>query len=106
MEFENCSSACLTLRDGAFLRYENGLLTLRLEKGGFGRDRRSVRLEHLKKLQIFSDTTSLEIFVNGGEEVFTTRIYGEAGPLKAEGSGLCRLSFCPLDPISVQSFLP
>ncbi len=52
-EFENCSSACLTLRDGAFLRYENGLLTLHLEKGGFGRDRRSVRLERLKKLRIF-----------------------------------------------------
>lgn len=104
-EFENCSSACLTLRDGAFLRYENGLLTLHLEKGGFGRDRRSVRLERLKKLRIFSDTTSLEIFVNGGEEVFTTRVYGEAGPLKIEGAGVRHIGFCRLNPISVISCL-
>lgn len=105
VEFENCSSTCLTLRDGAFLRYENGLLTLHLEKGGFGRDRRSVRLERLKKLRIFSDTTSLEIFVNGGEEVFTTRVYGEAGPLKIEGAGVRHIGFCRLNPISVISCL-
>ena len=102
---ENCVCTCPSLRDGGFLRYENGLVTLHLEKGGVGRDRRSVRLERLKKLRIFSDTTSLEIFVNGGEEVFTTRVYGEAGPLKIEGAGVRHIGFCRLNPISVISCL-
>ncbi|WP_134699409.1 sucrose-6-phosphate hydrolase [Ammoniphilus sp. YIM 78166] len=36
---------------------------------------RHCRLERLTSLQIFLDTSSLEIFVNGGEEVFTSRIF-------------------------------
>ena len=29
----------------------------------------------LNNLRVFCDTSSLEIFVNGGEEVFTSRFY-------------------------------
>jgi beta-fructofuranosidase len=51
------------------------LIKLTLGNSGYGRDSRSVYINKLTQLQIFSDTSSLEIFVNGGEEVFTTRIY-------------------------------
>ena len=48
------------------------------------------------ELQILSDTSSLEIFVNGGEETFTTRIYDSMKELqvavkKMQGSGKLEL---------------
>ena len=75
----------LALRFGASLTWENGLLTLDIEACGSGRDRRSVELSDLRTLQIFSDTSSLEIFVNGGEEGFTTRVYGQQGGIRISG---------------------
>ena len=45
----------------------------------------------LTKLQIFVDTSSIEIFVNNGEYVLTTRVYPEPGQdkiaLQAEATG-------------------
>ena len=90
--FEACISlqACrdmrLTLRDDVTLSYENGLLTLDMGTCGSGRTRRSVSLEQLTGLRVFSDTTSLEIFVNDGREVFTTRVYGTHPGMRIEGN--------------------
>lgn len=39
------------------------------------REQRGVTLEHLNSLQIFLDHSSIEIFINGGEEVFTCRYF-------------------------------
>lgn len=85
--FSSCDDMVTELRKGTKLIYSraDGLLTLSLEEGGYGRTKRSVKVEELRKLQIYSDTTSLEIFVNGGEEVFTTRVYGENGGLRIDG---------------------
>lgn len=67
----------MTLKKGAKLTYTkgSGLLTLAFDESGYGRDKRSVKIEALKTLTIFCDTSSLEIFVNQGEEVFTSRFY-------------------------------
>ena len=46
-----------------------------------------MELDRLDHLQIFSDTSSLEVFVNGGSEVFTTRVYGREGGIRLEGCG-------------------
>ena len=43
-------------------------------------------VDDLRELQVFSDTSSLEVFVNGGEEVFTTRVYGMEGSIRADGA--------------------
>ena len=69
----------ICLRNQTHLCYQTDtkICTLRMGKEGCGRDERRVQLEGLYRLQIFSDTSSLEIFINGGEESFTTRIYGE-----------------------------
>ena len=88
VSFEQCETMTMNLRDGVTLHYGDGLLTLEIKCGGFGRTKRSVRLSDLKSLRIFSDTTSLELFVNGGEEVFTTRVYSANG--KFTVSGNCR----------------
>ena len=38
-------------------------------------DIKSCSIDKLESIQVFADTSSLEIFINNGEEVFTTRIY-------------------------------
>lgn len=69
----------LQLRETTTLRYDyaSRVLTLVMGENGYGRGMRSVQLPSLRNLRIYSDTSSLEIFVNDGEEVFTTRVYEE-----------------------------
>lgn len=82
----------MVIKKGASLTYtkESGLLTLAFDESGYGRDQRSVKIESLKELTIFCDTSSLEIFVNDGEEVFTTRFYPVEGErsISIQGKGL------------------
>lgn len=66
---------CLIIRESAKLEYCQGILSLSMEDCGCGRGKRKVELDILKHIKILSDSSSLEIFINGGEEVFTTRIY-------------------------------
>ncbi len=74
---EHEASMTLRLREDVFLSYEGQILTLSLGKSGCGRGRRSIRLEELRNFTVFSDTSSLEIFVNDGEEVITARVYSK-----------------------------
>ncbi|HIW11546.1 MAG TPA: sucrose-6-phosphate hydrolase [Candidatus Salinicoccus stercoripullorum] len=43
-----------------------------------GREQRTVELDRLEGLQIYLDHSSVEIFVNAGEEVFTCRFFPDA----------------------------
>lgn len=65
------------LKQDIVLRYDldKQLFTLTLGKSGYGRERRSIELDELKQLQIFADRSSLEVFINDGEYVMTTRSY-------------------------------
>lgn len=69
----------LQLRNTTTLSYhkDTQCLTLSMGENGYGREKRSLQVEKLINLRIFSDTSSLEIFVNDGENVFTTRVYEE-----------------------------
>lgn len=74
---------------GAELRAEGETLTLTLREGGHGRTSRTAPAGNLRSLRILADTSALEIFVNDGEAVLSTRWYPE-GPgrtlaLKGEG---------------------
>lgn len=75
----------------AVLNWEDGLLALSLsEAAGYGRTRRVLPLETLTDLRVLIDTTSIEIFVNGGEQTMSTRFYPSgADTLTIEGS--CRV---------------
>ncbi|MDO4295659.1 MAG: glycoside hydrolase family 32 protein [bacterium] len=86
MTFSFCEQMTLTLRKGVTLHYQNHLLTLDLGEHGSGRGERSVQLTQLENLRIYSDSSSLEIFVNDGVEVFTTRVYGLEGEIRLEGA--------------------
>lgn len=67
----------ITLADNAIIQYENNLFTLKFNNKdlGCGRTSRSVELNHCNKIQLFVDYSSIEIFINDGEEVFSTRFY-------------------------------
>lgn len=83
--FDGCRTMELTLRKGVVLHYQEHLLTLDPGDTGYGRTERSVEAKELKSLRIFMDTSAAEIFVNGGEEVFTSRIYSPEGSIAIRG---------------------
>ncbi|MGN0596918.1 MAG: glycoside hydrolase family 32 protein [Ruminiclostridium sp.] len=59
------------------LYFAEGIVTLELGENGYGRTKRSVKADKLTDLHIFCDTSAVEIYINGGAEVFTTRYYPE-----------------------------
>ncbi len=65
----------ITLRGDCKISYKNRLLTLEFGESGMGRKSRTVKLDALDNLRILADTSSVEIFANGGEEVFSSRYY-------------------------------
>lgn len=77
----------ILFREDCTLSYNNGLFKLSLGKSGYGRAERSVEINEVNELRIFSDNSSLEVFLNNGEEVFTTRIYNEKIDSKFKVSG-------------------
>ena len=61
---------------GCTLTYREGAFRLELDQAaGRGRRLRQARVEGLRELRILADTSALEIYLNGGETVFTTRWY-------------------------------
>lgn len=75
------------------LQYQDNIFTLTMGKCGYGRKERRVKIEKLSHVQIFSDQSSLEIFLNYGQECMTTRIYNDTliPTLQMMGSGSCSL---------------
>lgn len=65
----------ITIRESAVLEWKSGKLGLSLmEHSGAGRTARYVETD-VKNLRILADTSSLEIFVNNGAWVLSTRYY-------------------------------
>lgn len=70
------------LRNDAIIDYHDNLLTLSMKESGYGRDARHIEIDKLENMTIFSDTSSLEIFINDGEFALTTRIYDRSKKLE------------------------
>lgn len=102
VEYNKCDSMAMTLREGITLSYEDRILTLDLGTCGAGRGTRKVQVEELRHLQIFADTSSVEIFVNHGEEVFTSRIYSLDGNVSVKGSCSGKMTIYPLKSFSME----
>lgn len=73
----------VNIREDVVLSYENGTLTLDMGDSSYGRKTRKIKIAKIQKLEIFSDKSSLEIFINGGEKVMTTRVYSEKYAFKS-----------------------
>lgn len=65
----------LLLRESVILSYQDGHLSLDMTGCGGGRKVQGVKPLEVRDIHVLSDRSSLEIFVNGGEETFTTRVY-------------------------------
>lgn len=102
VEYHECKNMKMKLREGIVLSYEDQILTLDLGKHGFGRTTRKVKVDSLKHLQIFADTSSIEIFVNQGEEVFTSRIYSMQGKISVFGDCNGSMKIYPLKSFSIK----
>ena len=66
--------------ENLFLEYQDGDVILTLsEKAGAGRKVRKAHVPSgkVEAFRILADTTAVEIYVNGGEIVFSTRYYPE-----------------------------
>ena len=73
------------------LSYKDNIFSLEMKESGEGRDKRAVYLKVLEKIQMFVDTSSIEIFINDGEEVFTSRFYPKNKNISVEvfNKGTC-----------------
>lgn len=99
IEFDETPSQFeLKLRQDTSLSYQDGLITLKHGESGYGRRKRMIPISDLSQLQIFSDTSSLEIFVNDGDYVMTSRVYPKPGQTKLQvaGTGTGQLSYWEL----------
>ncbi|MCR4729454.1 MAG: GH32 C-terminal domain-containing protein [Saccharofermentans sp.] len=67
---------------------EGGILSLHFTNGeGFGRTERKIKLASLESLRIIADVSSLEIYINGGRYVMSTRFYPEHRQVKITVNG-------------------
>ncbi len=74
----------IVISDSIYLFYEKDkkIFTLEFDQAadiGRGRRSRSVHLDKCETVRMLMDTSCMEIFLNGGEEVFTSRFYTENG---------------------------
>lgn len=79
---ESCDSGTVVIREGCTLSWKNGRFTMSFENSdgsvnpaGAGRTIRSAETGKVTNVRVFGDASSLEVFVNGGETVFTTRFF-------------------------------
>ena len=93
IDFINTTEFEIALREDCKLSFNNKVFKLELGRSGYGRDMRAVEIEAVTSMRIFSDNSSLEIFLNNGEEVFSTRIYNDLvdSTLTLKGNGTARI---------------
>lgn len=92
----------LDFRSGVKIALENGQLSIDLNKHGAGRKKRTFQTGPVSRLQIVSDSSSLEFFINDGEKTFSTRIYDqEADQLQIRCSSPLHGRAWKMNPIQV-----
>ncbi len=88
--FAQSAPFSITVDDEATLAYDGSVLRLTMKEGGYGRDERGIEIDAVKNIRLFKDTSSLEIFVNDGWTVFSSRVYSTGEPnvrIEAQGEG-------------------
>lgn len=83
----------LTLEGAVSIVWEHGRLTLSLDAAcGCGRTSRTAEVQTLKTLRLLIDASSLELFLNDGEQSMTSRFYPKGAlSLRVAGQGRARL---------------
>jgi beta-fructofuranosidase len=80
----------LVFEDMLEMSFGDGIFMLRFTNNeiGSGRDVRRVRLGRFTGIEIIADKSSLEIYLNGGEKVMSTRFYPPDTAVKIRGEGI------------------
>ena len=80
----------LVFEDMLEMSFGDGIFTLRFTNNeiGSGRDVRRVRLGRFTGIEIIADKSSLEIYLNGGEKVMSTRFYPPDTAVTIRGEGI------------------
>lgn len=95
----------LLISDGLKIKYaeETSIFSIEFKNQiGTGRTIRRAKIKKVDKIQIFVDKSCLEIFVNDGEKVFTTRFYPEEYTLKIISEKDIKLELWDLAPMEVR----
>lgn len=71
----------LKIRNDLEIDWDDHVLTFAPKTSGAGRKARHIDTDHIESLQIFSDTSSVELFINYGQYTLTSRIYDAGKPL-------------------------
>lgn len=83
----------IQLREDCIIEYniKSKIFQLTMNQCGDGRKKRTLSLETLENITIFSDTSSLEMFINDGFATMSSRIFGNSDRLainKFDGNGI------------------
>lgn len=92
----------LVIRDSAVIEWGKGRLALSLPRGGAGRTVRTANVGDVRALRILADTSSLEVFVNGGEAVLSTRYYPDLAARGVAVTGGGETALWELDALKIQ----
>lgn len=87
---------CIALAEELLLEYTDGRFRMRFTDNrktcvSAGRDCRYVETDEVTNIRVIADVSSVEVFVNDGEYVFSTRYYPEKYSInvQAEGADIC-----------------
>lgn len=102
--FAQSAPFSITVDDEATLAYDGSVLRLMMNEGGYGRDERGIEIDAVKNIRLFKDTSSLEIFVNDGWTVFSSRVYSTGEPsVRIEAQGEGTVTMYALDSIEMEN---
>ena len=104
VEFAQSAPFSIVVDDEATLTYDGGVLRLTMNEGGYGRDERGIEIDAVKNIRLFKDTSSLEIFVNDGWTVFSSRVYSTGEPsVRIEARSEGTVTMYALDSIEIEN---
>lgn len=91
----------LTVKNDMKIEFDGKMLSLSFGSSGMGRTKRSVKMSRLEDIRIFCDRSSVEIFANRGEEVFSSRFYPGDNECGFAAKGECSIVIYPLDSFEI-----
>ncbi len=90
LNVSSCSADVCVSVSGAEIRWDKscGVFSLQLTNDeGFGRSIRKIKIENLTDIKVIADISSLEIYINDGMYVMSTRFYPEYKQVRVAVSG-------------------
>lgn len=102
----SCRGPLLLTLSGLELRTRPGRVFLNVREGGCGRIERSASVEEVRELRILADGCTLEIYINDGEAVLSTKWYpdGPGRSLTLHGQG--KVTVYNMRPMDITSLAP